>query len=170
MTNRIAKIISLVLIFLFITGCGYMPASKQARKVVGDKIYVEVIVSLEDPENSVLIKDATREAVITSFHSSLVPQAEAKTTLWVELSSISFSALQFDSNGYVVVYRANIQIIVTRRSNGETKAYHSKGNYDFSIEPNAIITNSQRYDAIKNSSLKALDSFIAQVGAEGSRI
>ena len=164
------KLLSSFLVLLFIVGCGYTPASKQARKVVGSRLFVEVTVSLEDPENAVLIKDATRNAVVTRFHSSLVPREQALTRLRVKLSSISFSALQYDSNGYVIVYRANVVLNVVRKNNGQEKSYTAKGNHDFTIEPNAIITDAQRFDSIRSGSLKALDSFIAQVGAEGSRL
>jgi len=166
----IKRSLGVLLIFTFFIGCGYLPASKQARKAVGEKIFVEVTVSLEDPENAVLIKDAARKAVVTRFHASLVPQAEAKTTLWVNLSAISFSPLQYDENGYVIVYRSNVNINVTRRNNGQQKGYNSRGSYDFAIEPNAIITDLQRYEAIRQASLKALDSFVAQVGAEGTQL
>ncbi len=164
------KIYSGILFILLLAGCGYLPASKQARKAVGEKIFVEVTVSLEDPENAVLIKDAARKAVVTRFHSSLVPQEDAKTTLWVSLSGISFSPLQYDENGYVIVYRANVNINVTRRNNGQQKGYNSRGSYDFAIEPNAIITDAQRFEAIRQASLKALDSFVAQIGAEGTQL
>jgi hypothetical protein len=161
-------------VFLFllvlVSGCGYMPASKQARKVVGDKIFVEVEVVLEDPENAVLIKDAARKAVVIRFHSSLVPQKQARTSLWVSLAGVSFSPLQYDSNGYVVVYRTNVSLQVVRRNNGEKKSYRARGNFDFAIEPNAVITDSQRFDAISQASVKALDSFIAQVGAEWTKL
>jgi len=164
------KVLASFLVLLFVVGCGYMPASKQARKVVGTRLFVEVTVSLEDPENAVLIKDATRKAVVTRFHASLVPREQALTRLRVELTSISFSALQYDSNGYVIVYRANVILNVVRKKNGKQKSYIAKGNHDFTIEPNAIITDAQRFDSIRSGSLKALDSFIAQVGAEGSRL
>jgi len=166
----IQKLLAIVFVLVFSAGCGYLPASKQARKVVGEKVFVEVIVSLQDPENAIIIKDATRQAVVTRFHSSLVPQSEAKTTLWVELSSISFTPLQYDKNGYIIVYRTNITLGVTRRSAGEKKKYTAKGTYDFTIEPNAVITDNQRFDAITQASLKALDSFVAQVGAEGTKL
>lgn len=165
-----SRLLGTFLVFVFITGCGYLPASKQARKVVGGKIFVEVTVSLQDPENAVLIKDAARKAVVTRFHSSLVPQAQAKTTLWVELTGISFTPLQYDTNGYVIVYRANITTNVIRRSKTEKKSYNARGSFDFAIEPNAVITDNQRFDAIRQASLKALDSFIAQVGAEGAEL
>ena len=162
------KVLAAFVLLLFAAGCGYQPASKEARKVAGDSIFVEVTVSLQDPENAVVIKDAARKAVVTRFHSSLVPQAQAKTTLWVELTGISFTPLQYDTNGYVIVYRTNIILNVTRRSSTEKKSYNARGSYDFSIEPNAVITDNQRFDAIRRASLKALDSFIAQVGAEGT--
>ncbi len=166
----IKKVLPFLALLVLVAGCGYLPASKQARKVVGERLFVEVDVSLQDPENAVLIKDAARKAVVTRFHSSLVPQSEAKTTLWVDLSGISFSALQYDENGYIIVYRANVTIQVTRRNAGEKKTYTSKGTFDFTIEPNAVITDTQRFDAISKASLKALDSFVAQVGAEGSKL
>jgi len=164
------RLLSAFLLLVLISGCGYLPASKQARKVVGEKLYVEVVVPLQDPENAVIIKDATRNAVVTRFHSSLVPRNEAKTELLVTMSSISFSPLQYDTNGYIIVYRANIVLKVTRSGNGEVKTYTSKGNFDFTIEPNAVITDNQRRDAISQASLKALDSFVAQVGAEGIKL
>jgi len=164
------KLLVAFLLVVLTAGCGYLPASKQARKVVGDKIFVEVTVSLQDPENAVLIKDAARKAVVTRFHSSLVPQAQAKTTLWIELTGISFTPLQYDTNGYVIVYRANIITNVIRRTYKEKKSYNARGSYDFAIEPNAVITDNQRFDAIRQASLKALDSFIAQVGAEGAEL
>lgn len=167
---KLVRVLSLFIAFVLLSGCGYIPASKQARKVVGKNIFVEVTVSLQDPENAVLIKDAARKAVVTRFHSSLVPQSQAETTLWVNLSRIGFRPLQYDTNGYVIVYRANISISVTRRNKGETQTYSSRGSYDFTIEPNAIITDTQRFEAIRQASLKALDSFVAQVGAEGTQL
>lgn len=159
---------SLALLFVFL-GCGYMPASKQARKVVGEKLFVEVSVSLQDPENAVIIKDATREAVLTRFHSSLVSKEEAETTLWVSIDNIGFSGLQYDENGYVIVYRTHVALDVVRRSKEGKKSYKSQGTFDFTIEPNAVITDVQRFEAIRDASFKALDAFIAQVGAEGVR-
>jgi len=159
-----------LLAFVLLVGCGYLPASKQARKVIGEKLYVEVIVPLEDPENAVIIKDATRNAVITRFHASLVPLSKAKTRLMVSMAGIGFTPLQYDENGYIIVYRTVVNIQVTRTSKDETKTYSSRGNFDFTIEPNAVITDTQRFDAISKASLKALDSFVAQVGAEGTQL
>ena len=131
---------------------------------------MDVIVPLQDPENAVIIKDATRRAVITRFHSSMVSKDMAKTILVVEMSNIGFTRLQYDANGYIIVYRTVVSIKITRSSLGEGKSYISKGYFDFTIKPNAVITDAQRFEAITNASLKALDSFVAQVGADGSEL
>lgn len=164
------KLLASFLILVLIAGCGYVPASKQARKIVGNNLYVEVIVPLEDPINAVIIKDAMRKSVVTRFHSSLVDKSKAQTELLVEMSNIAFQPLQYDQSGYIIVYRAIINIVVTRLHADKKELYLSKGNFDFTIEPNAVITDTQRLEAISKASLKALDSFVAQVGAKGSRL
>ncbi len=163
-------LISSFIFFVLLSGCGYLPASKQARKVVGDKVFVEVIVSLQDPENAVIIKDATRRAVVTQFHAALVNENQAKTKLLVEISGISFTALQYDANGYIIVYRTTVTLKTKRKTLNEDKLYISKGTFDFNIEANAVITNTQRFDAITKASIKALTAFVAQVGAEGAQL
>ena len=50
-----------------------------------------------------------------------------------------------------------------------SKNYSTNGTYDFSVSPNAVLTDQERFDAIKFSSEKAIKSFIAQVSAEGAR-
>jgi hypothetical protein len=37
------------------------------------------------------------------------------------------------------------------------------------VTPNAVVTDQQRFDAIKLASQKAVKSFIAQVAADGAR-
>jgi len=52
---------------------------------------------------------------------------------------------------------------------GIKKTYTAKGNYDFEIAPNAVISDQQRFEAIGFSVEKAIRSFVAQVSAEGAR-
>lgn len=156
-------------LFTALTGCGYHPSSHESKKVMGESVSTQVIISMTDPENTVVLKDALNEAVIRRFQSSLRNRRNAQTHLRIELRSVGFSALQFDANGYVIAYRTTINLAVRRETNGLTKLYRAVGNYDFSISPNAIITDQQRFEAIANSATKALDSFVAQVAAEGTR-
>ncbi len=171
--NRVAYPLALfivnLLLLMSVTGCGYQPSSKAAKKVIGDTVSTEIIISMEDPENTVVLKDALDEAVIRRFQTALRHRDEAATHLRIELKSVVFSALQYDSNGYIISYRTTINLEITRITTELTKRYNAVGNFDFTINPNAIITDQQRYEAIQISATKALDSFVAQVAAEGTR-
>lgn len=157
------------LILTLFSGCGYQPSSKQAKKVLGDTVSTEIVISMEDPENTVVLKDALDEAVIRRFQTNLRHRNEAATHLQIELNSVVFTPIQYDSNGYIISYRTTINLAVNRMTEDFTKRYNAVGYYDFTINPNAIITDQQRYEAIQISAIKALDSFVAQVAAEGTQ-
>ena len=153
----------------FLSGCGYQPSSKFARDVVGDSVSIKVIISGIDPQNTVLIKDALDVAVINSFRTALTDKEHAETHLTISLKSVGYTPIQFDSNGYVVGYETTITLHVDREHAGITKGYDVLGYYNFTIEPNAIISDQIRYDAIQNSATKALAAFVAKVSAQGAR-
>ena len=151
-----------------LVGCGYKPSSKYSRAVTGEKISTSVVISAQDPENTVIIKDAVDAAILELFHASLVSRKESTTHLDISIGNPRYSPIQYDTNGYVVAYRATITLGIKRTTLGEeTKSYRSSGTYDFAITPNAVITDQERFDAIKFSSIKAIASFIAQISAEG---
>lgn len=153
----------------FFVGCGYKPSAKYARSVLGEKVSTSIIISAEDPENTVVIKDAVDSAIIETFHASLVERRYADAHLQFSITSPLYSPIQYDSNGYIVAYRATIVLNVLRTSKDIQKHYQAKGTYDFTVSANAVITDQERYDAIKYSAQKAINSFVAQVSAEGSR-
>jgi hypothetical protein len=157
------------LLFVLLVGCGYRPSAHYAKEVMGETVSTQVVISMTDPENAVIIKDAVDEAVIMRFRSSLRDRAHAQTHLQIALRSVTFSPLQYDANGYIVSYRTKIMLEVVRKRGAFTKKYIARGTYDFAIDPNAIISDQQRFEAIRLSSAKALDSFVSQVAAEGSR-
>ena len=163
------KFFAFVLVALLLSGCGYSPSAKFSRVVVGDKISTSVKISLIDPENTVIIKDAVDAAIIQVFHASLVPKHMSQTHLTFSLSNPSYSPIQYDSDGFIVAYRTTVSLKIRRQTADESKDYNVKGTYDFSITPNAVITDKDRFDAIKFSSEKAIQSFVAQVSAEGAR-
>ena len=65
------KYIWLVLIALIFTGCVYAPASQYTKKVVGDSVSTQMVISVQDPQNSVIIKDAVDTAIIIKFRTAL---------------------------------------------------------------------------------------------------
>ena len=156
------------LLLFFIVGCGYKPSATYAKRVLQEKVSTEVLISMRDPENSVLIKDALNDAVLTRFHASLTDKEHADTHLRIALTDIRFSPLQYNQEGYVVTYRTHVTLQVLRTRGDTAKTYITTGRYDFAIEPNAIISDRARYEAIKESSLKAINNFIASVAAEGA--
>jgi len=158
-----------IVLFEF-SGCGYRPSSQYSKKVTGQKISTNVVISAQDPENTVLIKDAVDRAIITIFHASLVDKKVADTHLIFHISKPSYAPIQYNKDGYVIAYRATIVLVITRETKGLKKRYTAKGTYDFAIAPNAVITDQYRFDAIRFSAQKAIGSFIAQVSAEGSRV
>ena len=163
----------ITLAFLFIlllVGCGYKPSSKYARVIVGESVSTSITISAQDPENTVIIKDAVDLAVIEVFRTSLTDRAYSKTHLSLSISPPSYTPLQYDGDGFIIAYRATIVLGIVRETKDIKKHYSASGTYDFSIDRNAVITDAQRFDAIKFSATKAITSFIAQVSAEGSRV
>jgi len=166
---RFVTLVNLLLVMTVLSACGYRPSSKFARSVVGEKISTHVSISAQDPENTVLIKDAVDSAIVEIFHASLTQKAYADTSLNFTLSPPSYAAIQYNTDGFVIGYRATIVLHITRESQNTKKQYTAKGTYDFSVVPNAVITDQERFDAIKFSAVKAISSFVAQISAEGSR-
>ncbi len=157
-----------LLLMVLLAGCGYRPSSQYARSVVGEKVSTQVLISMQDPENTVLIKDALNRAVVERFRASLVDRAYSDTHLKIAITSIKFSPLQYNQEGYIVTYRTHITLQILRLHGDEAQTYIVKGVYDFAIEPNAIISDQARFEAISQSAKKALDSFIAQVASQGA--
>ncbi|NCO01360.1 MAG: hypothetical protein GW906_05995 [Epsilonproteobacteria bacterium] len=162
-------LLSTLLILTLFSACGYQPSSKFSRSVVGEKISTSVVISVQDPENTVIIKDAVDSAIIEVFHASLTNRAEAQTHLDLSIGIPSYTPVQYNRDGYVIAYRMSITLNIIRHHNGLSKAYSASGTYDFAVVPNAVVTDQERFDAIKFSASKAILSFIAQVSAEGAR-
>ena len=58
---NIIYILSIFYNGIFYLGCGYKPMSYFANKALGDKVYVKLKINLENPEESVRIKDMINE-------------------------------------------------------------------------------------------------------------
>lgn len=153
---------------ILLSGCGYQPASHYAKNIVGESVSTEVVVSMEDPQNTVIIKDAVDTAVITKFRTALVPKNTAKTHLKISIGSVSFTPLRYDTDGYVITYRTTVTMSIIRTSEEKSQTYSTKGMYDFEIEPNAIISDQARFEAIRQGAQKGIDAFIAQIAAQGA--
>ena len=157
-------ILSALILF---AGCGYQSASHYAKNVLGESVSTEVVISMEDPQNTVIIKDAVDTAVITKFRTSLVSKNQSKTHLKIAVGSVLFTPLRYDTNGYVVTYRTTVNLSIRQTKEGKNTDYSTHGMYDFDIEPNAIISDQARFEAIRQGAQKGLDAFVAQIAALG---
>lgn len=167
--GNVIKIALLLSVLMAFSSCGYKPSAKYARSFLGEKISTNIKISSKDPENSVLIKDAIDSAILEVFHASITSRKQSQTHLQFSINSIKYLPLQYDTSGYVIAYRATIKLGIDKISMGETTKYATIGTYDFSVNPNAVITDQERFDAIKLSATKAIKSFISQISAQGAQ-
>lgn len=162
------KRVFLVSCLLLLLGCGYKPVTKISQSVLGNKVYAYVTMSVYDPKNTVIIQDAVKEAIVSRFGDSMVPKSVAKSTLHASIKSVSFVPTIYDKNGYVISYKTRVVLtIVTTFSNGVVKTYNAQGEYDFPIQANSVISDTKRFEAIRRSSLSALDEYIAFIAVKG---
>ena len=154
-------------LLLFLTACGYKPSTHYSKKIIGEKVYTEVKVSLSDPENAVLTKDALNRALYMRLKHQLSKKKSADSSIIVTYKSIRFIPLQYDRHGYVAYYQAHITLKFEFEKGDKREERSLVGRYEFPIGPSAIISNDLRFKAIEQGSIKALDEFISYISAKG---
>ena len=164
--NTSALLLSLI---FFLGGCGYAPNAKFSRDVMGEKISTSVVISAEDPQNTVVIKDAVDKAVIEVFQASLTTKEASDSHLVIQMNKPIYTPVVYDENGYITGYRMSVVLHIVRNSKGASKKYQTQGFHDFSVAPNAIVTDQDRFNAIGFAAQRAIRAFVAQVSAEGAR-
>ena len=161
-----------VVISFIITACGYKPSSYYAKKEMEGNVFVKLNVSLVDPKNSVLVKDAVTKLLIQKLDSKLVDKESlADVIMNLSIDSVSMQTLQYDNSGYNKLYRAFVVIKVDyfRKENEIKKSFKVDGEYDFSIDDGTTITETKRFDAISNAANKALDEVISKIAVSSFR-
>lgn len=156
-----------VVILIFTLGCGYKPSAHGAQKMIGERVFTQVDVSLSDPENAVLTKDALNIALQTRLKRRVSKEENADSSILVRYKNIRFVPLQYNRNGYVVFYQAQIMLKFRFVKGKLQEERDIMGRFEFPIRPSAIISNDLRLQAIEQGSLKALDQFIAYLSVRG---
>lgn len=159
--------------------CAYIPATKAVDAVMDDSVWFNVTIDMIDPENSVTLKDATINGFIERLGRKMAPNAKAaKTIIESKIKAINFSALIYDKLGYITTYKITLTLdFKTKLKNGELFEKTTSGQYDFEVakqaksvqDINSIISDKDRYEAIKNASYEALNEFISQLSLKGLR-
>ncbi|MCG3696120.1 LPS assembly lipoprotein LptE [Aliarcobacter butzleri] len=161
-------IFSVSLAFLFVA-CGYKPSTYYAKKEMEGNVYVKLDVSLVDPRNSVLVKDAVTKILIQKLDSNLVDkEKDADVVMNLGISSVNLSALQYDAKGYNKLYKAEVFIKVDyyRKENGIKKSFTVDGEYDFAVDIGGTITDANRYDAITKASDQAVSEIVSRIAVQ----
>lgn len=162
------KLFLFLVVCVFLAGCGYQPIAHQANKALGGKVFVEVKISLRDPQNSVELKDSVSRSIFERIHSRVVDKQEADSVVEVELQNVLFHTLAENKTGFATFYRCevNVRFKYTNRYTQSTRIFSKKGYYNFSLGNSSNITDSIRMEAINEAVIQALDGFISQVGIE----
>ncbi|MFY4742068.1 LPS assembly lipoprotein LptE [Aliarcobacter butzleri] len=158
--------ISLSLLFV---ACGYKPSTYYAKKEMAGNVYVKLDVSLEDPKNSVLVKDAVTKILIQKLDSNMVNnENDADVIMNLGINSVRMSALQYDTKGYNKLYKAEVFIKVDyyRKENGIKKSFTVDGEYDFAVDIGGTITDANRYDAITKASDQAVSEIVSRIAVQ----
>ncbi|MCR4942278.1 MAG: penicillin-binding protein [Campylobacter sp.] len=163
-------------LLFFFTACGYRPISKVANSVLDDRIYVDVIISKTEPKNSVLIKDAVKEGVVSRLNRSLSDKKHANTFINASISSLSYEATVYDEYGYVSSYKAVLRLnFKTKFKDGKVIDIPCTGEYDFSVSrrikdtryADSILSDTERFEAIREASKEAFDEYISILAIKG---
>ncbi len=158
---------------IFFTACGYQPTARLTQSQVGDAVYVEVKTDKQNPQNSVALKDAISNAITLKLRRNLATKAASDTLISAEVKSVSFTAMTYDSRGYITSYKASVQIAYEVRYNGRSQRFTTGGEYDFTPTrettsfTESSLTDNERYNAILKSSEDSFDDFISRLAISG---
>ena len=147
-------------------GCSYKPSSQYAKEEIQGNVFVKVTIDLEDPQNSVLIKDSINKLLIQKLDVDIVSsESLADTIMYIDVNRVSIQELQYDDLGYNKLYRALVSINVSYSKKGEKKkkSFIVDGEHNFSVDNGTTINSNQRYDAIKKASDKALEEVLSKI-------
>ncbi|MDO5045078.1 LPS assembly lipoprotein LptE [Campylobacter sp.] len=170
------RFIAAIFIAVFLVGCGYKPVSKIANEIMHESVYVDVYIDKSEPKSSVWIKDSVKEGIVSRLNRNLSNDKNANTNIEVRIKSLNFQALAYDEDGYVSLYKAvlNLEFDTKFKDNKRYKIATS-GEHDFTISKkikdiryaDSVISETDKYNAIKIASQEAFDEYIATLAVKG---
>lgn len=165
--RNLFKIFLLLGISLFtLTSCGYKPSSYYAKKQMDGKVFVNLIIDLEEPKTAVLLKDTVNQLLLQKLDSKLVyDKKDADIIMDLKIASINMQELQYDEDGYNKLYRSivNISIDYVKKATKEKNSINVTGEHNFSIDDGTTITDTKRFEAIENASEDALEDVLSKL-------
>lgn len=159
-----------IITVLLIVACGYRPMAYYANKELGNSVFVELKVNLENPEDSIVIKDIVNEAITSRFHSLIASKQNADTILEVSVIGIKDSIIATDTKGFATFYRVFVDISYSFKKLDKSISYTNNEYYDYAaVTQNPIATYSNRSNAIQEAAKQSIDKFVSKIGYEGAQ-
>lgn len=153
-------------IFLSFTACSYEPATYYAKRELNKDVFVALDLSLTEPRNSVLIKDAITKILIQRLGSKLVDsQEESDIIMNLKIKSVDFTTLQYDKDGYNKLYKAKVSIGVRYldKSTQKAKDFSVLGETNFAVDIGSSINDTHKYNAIREASNDAMTEILSRI-------
>lgn len=162
---RLSRLLILISLIFIISGCGYKPATYYTKKELKGKVFVNLKINLEDPRNVVLIKDAMNEILVHRLGSKIVDDpSQADTIMNLDLQRVNMGVVQEDTQGYSKVYKATVTVHVDYKNDTRSGSFSVTGENDFPIDTvDGAITDSNRFQGIKEAASKALEEVISKL-------
>ena len=152
---------------LFFISCGYKPSVEYQNKILGNHIKAVVNIDVKNPRETIFLKDALNDAVYTILGKN-VCYNNCNTTLTINPSYSSLEVLDYDENGYPILYRSKVVLNVTLKDkNSIIRHYRVSGIYDFRIQSQSIVNDETKLNAYKNASINALNKLFALITKDG---
>ena len=172
MKKYLLSLFGFFLLSFTLISCGYKPTTQYVKDELGynSKYYVNMKIAVNSAKNSVIIKDAVNDAIISKFGGKLVSRpSEADTTMDVSLDSVSTSAIQYDTDsssstyGYANLYRTTVSISVSYSNKNSEGSFSVSDSFEFAVDGSSTVSESAKFQAIKSAASKAFDRVISSI-------
>ena len=155
---------------LIFVACGYKPSVDYQNRLLGNQIKTVVNIDVQNPRETIFLKDALNDAVYTILGKN-VCYNNCTSTLIINPSFSSLDVLDYDKNGYPVLYRSKVVLNVTLKDkNLKIRHYTVNGIYDFRVESQSIVNDETKLNAYKNASINALNKLFATLAKDGAKL
>ncbi|HIP62087.1 MAG TPA: hypothetical protein EYG98_05975 [Sulfurovum sp.] len=154
---------------LILISCGYKPVSHYTKSSIASPIYIDVKISTKEPENGIFLKDRLAEMISTRLGSSVTTDKQSINRLSVSYENITYTALSYDTNGYVSRYRTNVTTIFDLKSTNKNLTRRIVTTHEADINPSALESSRIKRESIQECSKKAIDQFVAYTSAASTK-
>ncbi|WP_187858107.1 LPS assembly lipoprotein LptE [Helicobacter pylori] len=157
-----------ILLLLF-KGCGYKPIAAYTQNALGGSVYVQLIVNMPNPENSVEFKDLMNRLVVQRFQNRLASEKDADSIIIIEITNVTDTSITQNKEGFTTFYRATVFVNYTYdNKRGVRKTFQDSGYYNYAVNlQDPLNTYNNRYYAINQAVEQTWTKFVAQIAYEG---